>query len=567
MFIVKKVRFKNFRSYGNSFTEIDLTRSNSTVITAPNGSGKSSILMAIEFALFGRVSNGINKNDLVNSINKNHCVVEVECSCHGKDILVRRGIKPNLIEFHIDGVLVDQDASSRDYQSKFEEEVLGFNISSFRQVVSISGGSYTPFLLLSAGNRRKIVEELLNLTIFSKMHQIHLGDVSNNREMIGQTESEIAKLESSLASLKKGLANLNAQEETYRKSIEDQIRTTEERIAAIQSDIEAATHQQEALGPEIERHKKAISKRSKMMDYRKDINKKIKKLEEVITFFTDHDHCPTCNQTIDQAFKDESIKPRKDKTNELQRSLEELDATMAKVEEDIQSLEGVLDQIKDIQLKILSDSKRITDLQKFVKDQTKLLTKRSANGDELHEDIKKTTEDITLNKERRLALLEEKQYNDLIAAIIKDNGIKSKIISQYIPHLNKEINRYLQIMNLNLTFTIDETFNERILSRFKDELSYSSFSAGERARIDIAILFTWRELAKMKNSLSCNLLFLDEIFDAVLDDEGLEAFVNLLRHHLKGTNVFMISHRPELVDKFESNLRIAKSGNFSHIEG
>lgn len=565
MFIVKRVRFKNFRSYGNQFTEVILDKVGSTVITAPNGSGKSTILMAIEFALFGRVSNGISKPDLVNSINKKDCLVEVECETNGRQILVRRGIKPAVFDIEIDGELVDQDASSRDYQSKFEEEVLGFNIASFRQVISISGGSYTPFLLLAAGARRKIVEELLNLTIFSKMASLHLATINQNREELANAENEIGRLQASIASLKKGLESLAEQEEGYRLTIESNIQSAEDKIAAFLAENEEANRRIEEFSPVRDKIKQRKDKRQKLLDFKRDIEKKVSRIDEYVKFFHDHDHCPTCKQGITHEFKQESIGPKEAKKAEYAESLHLLEDTLKQTRDDIEKLESILEKTLELEKQVHSTNNRIRDLQTYITQQQKMLKNSAGSGDEIKGEIKAKSEQMENLKERRLTLLEEKQYNDIITAIIKDNGIKSKIIAQYVPHMNAEINRYLEILNLNLSFEIDEQFNEKILSRFKDELSYASFSAGERARIDIAILFTWRELAKLKNSLSCNLLFLDEIFDSVLDEEGLESFINLLRYNLKDTNVFLISHRPEVVDKFESNLRIEKQGNFSRI--
>lgn len=565
MFIVKLVRFKNFRSYGNQFTEVILNKVGSTVITAPNGSGKSTILMAIEFALFGRVSNGITKPDLVNSINKKDCLVEVECETNGRQILVRRGIKPAVFDIEIDGKLVDQDASSRDYQSKFEDEILGFNIASFRQVISISGGGYTPFLLLAAGARRKIVEELLNLTIFSKMASLHLATINQNREELANAENEIGRLQASIQSLKKGLESLAEQEEGYRLTIEANIKTAEDKITAFLAENEEANRRIEEFAPVRNKIKQRKDKRQKLLDFRRDIEKKVSRIDEYVKFFHDHDHCPTCKQGITEEFKQESIGPKEAKKAEYAESLHRLEDTLKQTRDDIEKLESILEKTLELEKQVHTTNGRIRDLQAYITQQQRMLKNSSGSGDEIKGEIKAKSEQMENLKERRLTILEEKQYNDIITAIIKDNGIKSKIIAQYVPHMNAEINRYLEILNLNLSFEIDEQFNEKILSRFKDELSYASFSAGERARIDIAILFTWRELAKLKNSLSCNLLFLDEIFDSVLDEEGLESFINLLRYNLKDTNVFLISHRPEVVDKFESNLRIEKQGNFSRI--
>lgn len=565
MFIVKSVRFKNFRSYGNTFTEVNLIKSPSTVISAPNGHGKSSILMAIEFGLFGRVSNGISKGDLINSVNNKDCVVEVECSTKGKEITIRRGLKPALFEILVDGKLIDQDASTRDYQSMLEEEVLGFNLNAFRQIVSISGGSYTPFLLLSSGNRRRIVEELLNLTIFSKMHSLHNASVAVNREAIAANDAEIMRLKSSLKSLKKGLETVDQQEDSFRQVIRDNIEATRKKIESIMEGVERASKEIESYAPSLKKLKRTTTKRASLLEVRKDIQKKIKSLDSAIRFFDDNDTCPTCSQSITEEFREGVKGPKIEKRSTLEGSLKEMSKMLDGLESIIDELSSVNGTIRDLELKIHADQKRITDLQKSVIEQEKTLGVERGNRQTLEDEIRLTAKLITNHDQRGLELQEERQYNDIVSAIIKDGGIKSKILSQYIPRMNAEINRYLQILNLNLNFQMDEGFNEKILSRFKDEMTYSAFSAGERARIDIAILFTWRELAKLKNSVSCNLLFLDEIFDSVLDEEGLESFANLLKHNLPDSNVFIISHRPEIQDKLQSNLRIAKQGNFSQI--
>ena len=566
MFNVKLVKFKNFRSYGNQFTSIDLIKSNSTVITAANGSGKSTILMAIEFGLFGKVSGGINKNDLVNSINKKDLIVEIECESNGRDILIRRGVKPNLFEIFINGEMVNQDASIRDYQTHFEEEVLGFNINSFRQVVSVSGGSYTPFLLLSAGQRRKIVEDLLNLTVFSKMYIVHLGNIAQNREDIQNAETQIATLTASLTSLKRGLETLSVQEEGYRKTIEDNIQNANDKIKLINDEIEHKNIEIDRLQLITEGLDKKTDKKTKLQEYGRDMRKRLQKINDFVEYFKDKDRCPVCTQTITNEFKEEVTTEKIVKKDEIEKNLKSLEDLLRKTEDDLDKMSKVVREIRNLENDVHISSKRISDLQSYISEQQRTLKKQGGNGDELKSDIKSTSNEITKLKERRLSVLEDKQYNEIISAIIKDNGIKSKIISQYIPKMNQEINHYLEFLDLGLTFEINENFEEKILSRYKDELSYQSFSAGERARIDIAILFTWRELAKLKNSLNCNLLFLDEIFDAVLDDAGLESFINLLKYHLPNTNVFLISHRPEVVDKFESNLRIIKTANFSRIE-
>lgn len=564
MFIVKRVRFKNFRSYGNQFTEVDLIRNKTTVVTATNGAGKSSILMAIEFGLFGKVSNGIPKPDLVNTINKKDCLVEVECESLGRQITVRRGIKPAIFEVTIDGKLVDQDAAVRDYQKRFEEDVLGFNLNSFRQIVSVSGGSYTPFLLQTAGQRRQIVEELLSLTVFSQMSLLHTANVNRTKEDLTDAESEINRLSASLKSLHRGLKAVQEQDESHRQQIESIINDLEGRAKTLTEDSQKLTDENDSLLEHVKAHKANEKKLDQLKTYQKDIKKKQATIEKTVSFFSDNDHCPTCKQAITEAFKKASIEPLTEKRATMDRALSDLVKKVDEINSQLEETTTVLDVIAANQKKIHANEAQVAELQRQIKAQRKQLS-TSANVGEIQTEIIKTESSLELVQGRRLALLEEKQYNDVVAAIIKDGGIKGRIIDQYVPHMNNEINRYLQIMGLDISFTMDNQFRESIKSRYNDELSYSSFSAGERARIDIAILFTWRALARLKSSLSCNLLALDELFDSALDAVGLEAFIDLLRYHLPDNNVFLITHRPEVVDKFESNLRIEKQGNFSRI--
>ena len=564
MFIVKRVRFKNFRSYGNQFTEVDLIRNKTTVVTATNGAGKSSILMAIEFGLFGKVSNGIPKPDLVNTINKKDCLVEVECESLGRQITVRRGIKPAIFEVTIDGKLVDQDAAVRDYQKRFEEDVLGFNLNSFRQIVSVSGGSYTPFLLQTAGQRRQIVEELLSLTVFSQMSLLHTANVNRTKEDLTDSESEINRLSASLKSLHRGLKAVQEQDESHRQQIEATIADLEGRAKTLTEDSQKLTDENDSLLEHVKTHKANEKKLDQLKTYQKDIKKKQANIEKTVSFFSDNDHCPTCKQAITEAFKKASIEPLTEKRATMDRALSDLVKKVDEINSQLEETTTVLDVIAANQKRIHANEAQVSELQRQIKAQRKQLS-TSANVDEIQTEITKTEASLELMQNRRLALLEEKQYNDVVAAIIKDGGIKGRIIDQYVPHMNNEINRYLQIMGLDISFTMDNQFRESIKSRYNDELSYSSFSAGERARIDIAILFTWRALARLKSSLSCNLLALDELFDSALDAVGLEAFIDLLRYHLPDNNVFLITHRPEVVDKFESNLRIEKQGNFSRI--
>lgn len=565
MVILKKVRFKNFRSYGNNFTEIDLNRKRNTLIFAPNGSGKSSILMAIEFALFGKTNNGISKNELVNSINRKDLLVELELQIGKKEFLIRRGIKPNIFEIYINKNLYNQNSTVKDYQEELEK-ILGFNISSFRQVVSISGSSYTPFLLLSPSQRKKIIEELLDLTIFSKMNMIHQIHINENKEKYSSIEKDLEKLMASLESLKKGLKTVKEQEEDYKKGIQENISKATKRIEEIKKRIETSEKNIQELKKELKIYEEKKQKREDYLSIKKALIEEIEKLEKIVHFLENKEECPFCFQEIREDYKNEILREKNERKENLEYNYEKLRKILKKIEDDLRNFEDVFEKIRILERNIYSDTKRIQDLQNYIFEQKNLLNEKNEGSQKLEFEIKKIAEKIDEKKKERLSILEEKQYFDLISGIIKDNGIKAKIVKQYISKMNKELNKFLEILNVDLSIEIDENFESKIYSRFKDELSYYSFSAGERAKIDIAFLFTWRELAKIKNSLRCNLLFLDEIFDSVLDEQSLETFINLLRFNLKNTNVFYISHRPEFLEKFDGLLQIKKQGNFSKID-
>jgi len=564
MFLIKRVRFKNFRSYGNHMTEVDLCRNKTTVITAPNGFGKSTIMHAVEFGLFGKVSGGIKKTELPNDVNNKDCLVEVACSVGGKEILVRRGIKPNLFEVFVDGVLMDQTAALA-YQSTFEETVLGFNFNSFRQVVSING-SYTPFMKLEAADRRKLVEGVLDLAIFSAMQKEHNGNVSRNRESVQSIDAAINASTESIASLKKGLDAVVSKDAEIREQAQDNINDAIIKIGEIEDENTKIDAEIDALKERTSILSDKRAQRDKMSNYARDIRAKMSDATTFVKFLDENDHCPTCKQDIDAAFKHQTKQERTDKIAELGTGLTKLKSMIDVAMDEVVTLEALVAEMRSLTTKREVGGSKITELRRYIKTVEDSMRKQGrATADSLKDDIIVKSEEVTKLRNTRLELLEEKQYNDLIAGIIKDNGIKSSVVKQYITKMNQLINQYLETMSLGVSFSMDESFNATILSRHCDERSYESFSAGERARMDIAILFTWRDIARIKNSLKCNILFIDEAFDERLDTDGLESFINLLSE-LPETNVFMISHRHEVVDKFHSNIRVTKQGNFSRID-
>lgn len=565
MFVAQKVRFKNFRSYGNTFTEVDLTRNRTTVITAKNGAGKTSILMAITFALFGKVT-GINKNTLINDINGKDCLVEIECENKGQKICVRRGIKPAIFDIEIDGVLVDQSASSRDYQKWFEEVVLGFNLNSFNQIVSINGGTYTPFFLLTSGKRREMVEDLLSITVFSKMYMLHQGTLAALKEQLKDVDRDTEMYQETIDSLKKALDDIVSRDEDLVKFSNEKISRYEDRVNELKQQlIQYETEFNETAFSAIQLTK--LEKKQKSIeDIEKDLKRNINNNEKFIKFLSENSVCPTCANDLTDEFKHDHICKKQDKNDEIETKLTELANIAKKNQDNLNTMRDAQYKVIDLKNKMKSISNEIQINLENIRLEKESQQKASFLSEiGIKSDIIEKTALLEKSKESKRDYLIQKQYLELQTAILKDSGIKSRIINQIIPKMKKDINQFLTYLDLFVTFDVDENFNETIYRRFKDPVSYVNLSAGERARVDIALLFTWREIAKLKNSLTCNLLFLDEAFDDALDDVGLDLFVNMLKEQLQGTNVFLISHRPEVVDKFDSNMRIEKRGNFSYI--
>lgn len=568
MITLKKVEFKNFRSYGNTLTSIDLTRNKSTVITGANGNGKTTIEQAIEFGLFGEVV-GINKGDLVNDINKKDCFVRVEFEESGREIVVERGIKPNILTISIDGKLIDEEAGVVKQQKDFEETILGFNLTTFKQVVSISGGTFTPFMKLTAAKRREFVEELLGLTIFSKMQKVHLTDINSTREKIRDVESRIATLSAAIEAYKEGIRDAEESSNTQKELAAAAISKLESEIAERHATIKDYYAEIETLcfGAAVEANSKRIAKIDQMTSLTGEISAKLGDATAKHRFFNNNDACPTCSQPIGAAFKGEVIGELTQKIEELQAGRKRLTETVEKLragEADFQALKDRVDRIKYL---IRLSTQEIESKEQSIKEYRKIAERASgASSAEIRrEKLREKLEESGAAKEELNALLVEVQYNNLIQAMIKDTGIKSVLVKQYIPLMNQKINEYMELLGMPITVTLDENFEIEILSLYCKSRPYSTFSAGERTRIDIAILFAWREVSKTINSLNCNVLFIDEAFDKELDADGVECFTEFL-NSMGDTNVFMISHRTEIIERMRSTIKINKVGNFSRID-
>lgn len=569
MIIFKKCRWKNFLSTGNSYTEIDLTQSNNTLIIGQNGAGKSTILDALTFGLFGKPFRKINKPQLINSINNSNCVVEVEFSIGKKYYKVVRGIKPNIFEIYCDSTLVNQDAKAKDYQEHLEKFILKWNLKAFTQIVILGSASFVPFMQLSPADRRTIIEDLLDIEIFSSMNTIVKNKLSAVKDSQKDNEYNM-----NLAAEKINLQKQNIEEHKKNRQSEAEKKNEEleKNVAFIEKttkDISLIQKHIDVLLTKISDKELIENKNKKLFQIEVRLENNTKKLKKEIEFYENNDNCPTCEQLIDSAHKEKHIH---EKTNKL----EEIETASKKLDEEINKLNEKLNVILDIQKNINSHQSEIIKLntqvtqtnlynQKLLKEITDITQKQDEleNDNSKLKELKKSLEEFV---EIAKKLSEQKQYYEFAATLLKDTGIKTKIIKQYLPIMNKLINKYLTAMDFFVNFNLNENFEETIKSRHRDVFSYASFSEGEKMRIDLALLFTWRQIAKIKNSTNTNLLILDEVFDSSLDGIGTEEFLKLLNTLDNDTNVFVISHKgDQLFDKFRSVIKFEKKNNFSQV--
>ena len=563
----KYVRWRNFLSTGNNFTEIQLDRNSTTLIIGENGAGKSTILDALCFGLFGKPFRNINKPQLLNSVNGSACVVEVEFNIGKKEVKVVRGIKPNVFEIYVNGKLYNQDANARDYQKYLEQQILKLNYRSFTQVVILGSSTFIPFMQLKARHRREVVEEILDIQIFSLMNMI----LKQKLKTIDADYRELDYKES-LTSEKLKLKKKYIQDiqDNRRKLIEEKtflVNGNEEEIFKKKSKIIELQDDTDCMHDKISNSTKVIEQFDKLNDLNSQLKTKHKSHKKLVKFFEENEDCPVCQQHIDGIYKETMISRENGKSDKLTVGLKELADKLEATKVKINIINEVNQNIQSNNVEIAKENSSIGELEKFNATlQTEI--KELQDG---HVDKKDHKEVETLNKEfksisgEKEKLRSEKVYAEAARSMLTDQGIKTKVIKQYLPIMNKLINTYLTAMEFYVNFTLDENFNETIKSRYRDEFTYASFSEGEKMRIDLALLFTWRAVAKMKNSTNTNLLILDEIFDSSLDGTGTDEFLKIL-NTLGDENVFVISHKQDaLADKFRSTIRFEKVKNFSHI--
>lgn len=556
-------------STGNSFTEIKLNRSTNTLIVGQNGAGKSTILDALTFALFNKPFRKINKPQLVNTINDRDCVVEVEFDIGKKKYKVIRGIKPNVFEIHCDGKLIDQDAKVGDYQEYLENVVLKLNYKSFTQVVVLGSAAFVPFMQLSAADRRTIIEDLLDISIFSSMNKLVKDRVSSTKDNQKTIDYEIKLTDEKIAMQMQNLEDQkkNSDAEIAKKLAEIEmnnqfIKATNDTIAEIESQIET---KELIIADSVDLSRKS----NKLLQIEGKFEDNISKLKSDIQFYSDNDNCPTCQQTITEEHKCKSVDEKTKKIDEISEAAVKLSTEITKISERLADIAETQKEIRELQSDIVKLNTQVTSTNSYntkVLHEIEQLKQCSISLEKDNDKLKELTKQLDSSKKAAEKLSSEKQYLEFAATLLKDTGIKTKIIKQYLPVMNKLINKYLTSMEFFVNFNLNESFEETIKSRHRDVFSYASFSEGEKMRIDLALLFTWRQIAKMKNSVSTNLLILDEVFDSSLDGVGTEEFMKLLNSLDKDTNVFVISHKgDQLFDKFRSVIKFEKTNNFSRI--
>ena len=568
MIYFKKISWKNFLSTGNQFTEVQLDECQNSLIIGTNGAGKSTILDALTFVLFGKSFRKINKPQLINSTNEKDCVVNINFRIGSVEWSIVRGIKPNIFEIYRDGKLLDQAASANDQQKYLEQSILKMNYKSFTQIVILGSSNFTPFMQLPASGRREVIEDILDIKVFSTMNNIIKDQLRKYREDI------------KVLSLKKeSVSDKVRMQENFIKELDTRGKNTlqkyEDKISELSIDIDVFNQDNNIEEKEVLRYRKELesvqdakTKIRKLGNLKGKISQKMDSIKREQNFFSDNLTCPTCEQTIEESFRTQRLKNSNTKLKELEDGFEQLIDTIKSEEFRESVYDNITKSIMESQSKISTNSAKISSLQAQItglNHEIKTLNDQSTNKNEeqeklnaYKEKLEKVFDDLT---EKRIKV----SNHDFLHELLKDSGVKSKIIEKYLPLINQQVAKYLQMMEFYINFKLDEEFNETVESPIHEDFSYSSFSEGEKQRIDLALLFTWREVAKIKNSTSTNLLIMDEIFDSSLDGFGTDDFLKIIRFVVKDANVFVISHKESLHDKFDRVIKFEKRKNFSQI--
>ena len=566
MIIFKTIRWKNFLSTGDQWTEINFQHSDTNLIIGTNGAGKSTMLDALTFSLFNKPFRKINKSQLINATNERDCLVEVVFDLNGREYLVRRGIKPNIFEIDVDGTVMNKQADDRSMQKILEETILKVNYKSFTQIVILGSSTFVPFMQLSGSNRRDVIEDLLDIRIFSAMNHLIKEKMRVQREKIksltfkkDNVKDKIQMQKSFIKELEDQGKNSITENEKKKDSLSDEICVLIMKTEGLEDSVYGLTEQQKEL---IGTGEKLL----KLNNLKGKLSQKVSTITKEHKFFTDNVTCPTCTQSIEESFRLNKINDVQTKARELKKGFEDLEKSIKTEQDRERHFNNLSKEITKLNHDISQNNTKISGFQRQIRDlesEIQTIAERFKNRNTENE---KLTEFKTNLKETISDLSEvrdEVLHYDFAYSLLKDDGVKTKIIKKYLPFINSQVNRYLQLMDFYINFTLDEEFNETIKSPIHEDFSYSSFSEGEKMRIDLALLFTWREVARVKNSVNTNLLIMDEVFDSSLDGFGTDEFMKIIRYIIKGANIFIISHKTELSDKFETVIKFDKIKRFT----
>jgi len=559
----KKIRWKNFLSTGNIYSEMQLDKTETTLVLGENGAGKSTLLDALCFVLFNKPYRSVNLPQLVSSVNEKDCVVEIHFTDGTKDYKVIRGQSPKVFEIWSEGKLIDQDSKARDYQRMLEDTILGMNYKSFCQVVILGSANYIPFMRLPAAERRSVVESILDIGVFSTMNTQLKERISTNKEELQHAESAVSVSRERVSLLRRMVEEEKKRQEHDDAWEAEQVAKANEEIRILREQSAECSKEMSQLMDSIKDEDAARNTRNRFREIHSQLTKRVSNLGKEIAFYESNDTCPTCTQKIDQEFKGSAVAKAKSRTDEMTKALSEVEGHIASTEERLEEISEILSRVRVLNTEIMRKNNEISAVERQIGSIGRKPTVESTVEKDLSDAL--VSEEEALDGKREL--VEEQHYLSLAATLLKDSGIKSRIIKNYIPIINDTINKYLTKMNFFVAFNLDEEFNETIKSRHRDEFTYASFSEGEKKKIDLALLFAWRRIAAMKNSITTNLLILDEILDGSLDDQGTDAFLDIVGGLDKHTNTFVISHKPKeiLQDKFDRTVQFVKRGNFSRM--
>jgi len=563
----RQVRYKNILSTGNVFTKIDLDRKPTTLISGTNGAGKSTLLDAITFGLYGKPFRKINKGQLMNSINKKDLMVEIDFSVGGNEYTVRRGMKPNLFEIIKDGKMVDQDAAVKDYQAYLESSILGINYKSFNQIVVLGSATYVPFMELPASTRREIIEDLLDIQVFSTMNLLAKDRIAENRANLTDNDYKSDLVNQRIESAQEHNESIRKIRETEVEKIREKMQVHLDKIDSCKNFIEGIETEIASLYETISDKEGIENKFAQATDIRRDLSNNLRNFVKDLNFYHDNDSCPVCKQGIEHDFKETVIQEKEDKKVQIESGMVEIDKRIEGYQSRIAEISEIEKEIQNKNLEIKENRGEI----KIAKNALVSYKNDLDNAEALVEEVdtsklKSFEKELKVLQKDRAELLDNQSVLGVLSTILKDGGIKARIIAQYIPVMNKLINKYLGAFDLFVDFQLDENFNEVIKSRFRDTFSYASFSEGEKLRITLSIMLAWRSVAKLRNSVSTNLLLLDETLDGALDGVGIDSLIETLHNLNTDDNIFVISHRgDQFAEKFTSHIKFMKNKNFSEI--